>query len=107
MVVPCCGQCASVMNAARRASTTSIIPAYTCALCTGLGMLGAGLPGLGGLGGADGASNLDGMMQAMQNPGMQQMMQQLMGQPGFMEVRVLCWASMACGGGHLGRYIAI
>ena len=53
-------------------------------------MLGAGLPGMGGLGGSeDGQPNLDSMMQAMQNPGMQQLMQQLLGQPGFMEVRVL------------------
>ena len=61
---------------------------------TGLGMLGAGLPGLGALGGADGAPNMDGMMQAMQNPAMQQLMQQLIGQPGFMEARASCLICM-------------
>ena len=79
------------------------IPEYARTLRTGLGMLGAGLPGLGGLGGADGASNLDGMMQAMQNPGMQQLMQQLMGQPGFMEVRVPCLTGLTCGCGPMWR----
>ena len=47
-------------------------------------MFGAGLPGFGRPGGAP---NLDGMMQAMQNPAMQQVMQQLVAQPGFMEAR--------------------
>ena len=50
----------------------------------GLGMLGAGMPNIGGGGGS---ANLDGMMQAMQNPAMQQVVQQLMAQPGFMEAR--------------------
>lgn len=64
-------------------------PADAVALCTGLGILGGGLPGMGGPG-ADGTGNLDSMMQAMQNPAMQQLMQQLIGQPGFMEARSAC-----------------
>ncbi|KAK9820265.1 hypothetical protein WJX72_008285 [[Myrmecia] bisecta] len=48
----------------------------------GLGDLGAGGPG--GVGGL-GAPDVNAMMQMMQNPAMQQMMEQLMSQPGVME----------------------
>ena len=59
---------------------------YTGVRHAGMGMFGAGLPGLGRAGGGT-PPNVDGMMQAIQNPAMQQVMQQLVAQPGFMEAR--------------------